>query len=355
MAVYKDKTGYRVIYRYTTWDGETKQTTKRGFKTKKEAQAFEAQMRLVKNTDMNMTLADFVPIYFEDKKNELAPTSKSNKTDMIKHHILPYFGNKKMNEITASDIIKWQNTIEEQTYEESYKRMLQNQFNAILNHAKRVYGLETNPTSKVRKMGKADGRPMEFWTIEEYEEFIATVDKKSRNYLMFEILFWTGMRESELLALVIDDIDFENNKIHINRGYHRLHKEDIIGKPKTESSVRTITIPEFLKKEIQEYMSQFYEYPTDQRIFPIVARTLQKGFKTAIEKAGVKYIRVHDLRHSHVAYLINQGVDAMVIRDRLGHKDIKITLNTYGHLYPSRQKEVADMLDQNRKEDVHDE
>ena len=355
MAVYKDKNGWKVVYRYKTWDGKTKQTTKRNFRTKKEAQEYEAQVRLRKNADMNMTLQEFVPIYFEDKKNEIAQTSTYNKKDMINCHVIPYFGNKRMNDITASDLIKWQNVIEEMGYAESYKRMLQNHLNAILNHAQRIYGLESNPTKKVRRMGKSDGRPIEFWTKNEYDTFIATVDKKSRNYIMFEILFWTGMRESELLALVPDDIDFVKNLIHINRGYHRMHKEDIIDKPKTECSIRTISIPEFLKNEIREYLDQFYEYPADQRIFPIVARTLQKNLKSASEKAGVKHIRVHDLRHSHAAYLIHQGVEPMVIRDRLGHKDIKVTLNTYGHLYPSRQKEVADMLDQTRKEDLNDE
>jgi integrase len=88
--------------------------------------------------------------------------------------------------------------------------------------------------------------------------------------------------------------------------------------------------------------------PDDERLFPIVARTLQKRMKRYTEKAGVKPIRVHDLRHSHVAYLINQGVEPLIIKERLGHKDIQITLNTYGHLYPSQQKQVADLLDEKR-------
>ena len=63
---------------------------------------------------------------------------------------------------------------------------------------------------------------------------------------------------------------------------------------------------------------------------------------------GVKPIRVHDIRHSHVAYLIYQGVEPLIIKERLGHKDIQMTLNTYGHLYPSQQKKVAEMLDNKR-------
>ena len=83
-------------------------------------------------------------------------------------------------------------------------------------------------------------------------------------------------------------------------------------------------------------------------MFPIVARTLQKRLKKYEAKTGVKSIRVHDIRHSHVAYLIHQGVETLIIKERLGHKDIQMTLNTYGHLYPSQQKKVAEMLDTKR-------
>ena len=90
----------------------------------------------------------------------------------------------------------------------------------------------------------------------------------------------------------------------------------------------------------------------NERLFPIVARTLQKRMKLAMKKAEVKVIRVHDLRHSHVAYLINQNVQPLIIKERLGHRDIKITLNTYGHLYPSQQLQVAEMLNEKRNERI---
>ena len=165
---------------------------------------------------------------------------------------------------------------------------------------------------------------------------------------MFEVLFWTGIREGELLALTLLDFDMSNNLLHINKTYHRINGKDVISTPKTDNSVRTIIIPNFLKEEVQEYIGQHYGLPENERLFPIVARTLQKRLKKYEEKTGVKPIRVHDLRHSHVAYLINQGVEPLIIKERLGHKNIQITLNTYGHLYPSRQKEIAEMLDEKR-------
>ena len=201
-------------------------------------------------------------------------------------------------------------------------------------------------------MGKAGADKLEFWTKEEYDRFISGIEVGSRYYVIFEILFWTGCREGEMLALAKSDIDFTENRISISKTYYRTERKDVITTPKTERSVRVIDIPQFLTQEIRDYVDKLYELPDDERIFPIVAEAVQHKLKHNCEKTGVKKIRVHDIRHSHVAYLINQGVQPLIIKERLGHRDIKITLNTYGHLYPNQQRQVADMLNQQRTEKV---
>ena len=352
MPAYKDEqrgTWYCQFY-YEDWQGNKKKKQKRGFKTKKEALEWENNFKLSANANMDMTLGAFVEIYFRDKEGELKERSIKNKKYMIEAHILPYFGNKPMNAITPSDIIQWQNAMRGKGYAPTYLRMVQNQITALFTHASNIYNLANNPCKKVKKMGKADAEKIDFWTKEEYDKFIATFEKGSRYYVLFEILFWTGCREGELLALNKSDIDFENNKLHITKTYYRTERKDIITVPKTEQSVRTIDIPEFLKQEIKDYVDKLYELPDDERIFPIVAEAVQHMIKNHSEKAGIKRIRVHSLRHSHVAYLINQGVQPLIIKERLGHRDIKITLNTYGHLYPSQQKQVAEMLNEQRQE-----
>ena len=350
MSAYKDKTQgtWYVSFRYIDWAGKKKQKMKRGFKTKKEALNFEKEFLHKTAADLNMEMNSFIDIYFEDKKNDLKENSIRNKRHMINKQIVPYFGSRKMNEITPADIIQWQNTIQEKGYSKTYERMIQNQLNALLNHAQKIYDLKDNPCKKVKKMGKADADKLEFWTKEEYDTFIAGIEPGSEDYLIFEILFWTGIREGELLALSLSDFDMSGNLLHINKTYNRIEKRDVIDTPKTKNSVRTIDIPDFLKVELKEYTEKLYGFPEDQRLFPIVARTLQKRFKKYEMKTGVKPIRVHDLRHSHVAYLIHQGVEPLIIKERLGHKDIQMTLNTYGHLYPSRQKKVAEMLNKKR-------
>ena len=158
------------------------------------------------------------------------------------------------------------------------------------------------------------------------------------------------MRIGELLALLKSDVNFQENKISISKTYYLTGGKDVITTPKTEQSVRRIDIPEFLTQEIKAYCDKLYEFPDSERLFPIVCEAVQHKMVRHIQKSGVKRIRVHDLRHSACAYLAHQGVAPMVIKERMGHKDIKITLNTYGHLYPNEQKKVADMLNRKRNE-----
>lgn len=163
--------------------------------------------------------------------------------------------------------------------------------------------------------------------------------------MLFDVLFYSGCRIGEALALTPKDFDLTNRKVSITKTYFRHKGIDEITEPKTEESIRTVIIPEFLADEIKEYMESMYKLPENERLFPIVSEAVQHVLKRHADKAGIKRIRVHSLRHSHCAYLIHLGVQPMIIKERLGHKDIRITLNTYGHLYPSEQEKVADMLD----------
>ena len=146
---------------------------------------------------MKMEMNSFIQVYFEDKKNELKENSIRNKQHMMNKHIVPYFGTRKMNEITPAEIIQWQNAIQEKGYSKTYERMIQNQLNALFNHAQKIYNLKENPCKKVKKMGKSDANKLEFWTKAEYDRFIAGIEPGSEDYLIFEILFWTGIREGD--------------------------------------------------------------------------------------------------------------------------------------------------------------
>ena len=199
MSAYKDtKQGtWYVSFRYIDWTGKKTQKLKRGFKTKKEALNYEKEFMRKTAADMKMEMGSFIEVYFEDKRKELKENSIRNKQHMMNKHIVPYFGTRKMNEITPADVIQWQNTIQEKGYSKTYERMIQNQLNALFNHAQKIYNLKENPCKKVKKMGKSDANKLEFWTKAEYDRFIAGIEPGSEDYLIFEILFWTGIREGD--------------------------------------------------------------------------------------------------------------------------------------------------------------
>ena len=347
MPVYKDekRNTWYCKCNYRDWLGESKSKMKRGFATKKEALEWEREFLQRQSASMDMKLFSFVDVYFEDKAPRLKERSIMTKRTLIETKILPYFGDKQMNEITAVDIIKWQNALLNQEYKPTYLRMIQNQLTALFNHAERFYDLKDNPCKKVDKMGRANAKELNFWTKDEFEVFIQCFTEEEEMYrIIFLMLFWLGCRVGELLALTSEDIDFENGTVSISKTYFRRNKTDYITAPKTESSNRKITIPQFLQKEIKQFLDRQYKLMSVERIFPITDRAIQKKMKQKTEQAKLKPIRVHDLRHSHIALLIEKGMQPLVIAQRVGHDSVNTTMNIYGHLYPNKQKQVADLL-----------
>ena len=153
------------------------------------------------------------------------------------------------------------------------------------------------------------------------------------------------MREGELLALTLADVDFERKGIFVRHSYARLNGEDVISDPKTRRSKRFITAPDFLLEIIREYAAKLYEYQPEERLFECTKYWLKEQLERCCQRTGVKVIRVHDIRHSHASLLINMGTDALLVQQRLGHEKVSTTLGTYAHLYPDRANNVADRLE----------
>ena len=190
----KDTKKWTAQWFETNAKGEKKKRRKRGYSTIKEATEYERLDYLNSSRSMDMKLSEFMEVYFEDKQNELKERTMKNKRYMMEQHIIPYFGNQMMSEISASQIIQWQNEMQTKGFSESYLRMIQNQLTSLFTHASRIYDLHTNPCKKVKRMGNSDSRSLDFWTTEEYQQFIQTIEPGTRYYLIFEILFWTGCR-----------------------------------------------------------------------------------------------------------------------------------------------------------------
>lgn len=351
MAIYKDKNGtWYVSVRYEDWTGEIKRKVKRGFSTKKEASEWENNF-LIKNAgNLSMTFEAFFGIYKNNMSNRVKLNTWLTKEAIVKNHIMPYFANKKMCDISVRDVMAWQNKMlayrdkDGEPFSPGYLKTMHNQLSAIFNHAVKFYELKSNPAAKAGNMGKEKTKEMNFWTKDEYLKFSEAIMDKPLSYYAFEVLYWCGLRVGELLALTKKDVDLKNKKIRINKSYQRINKEDVITEPKTPKSNRTVLIPNFLCEELDDYISGLYGIRSYDRIFPITKAYMHYEIKRGAKKAGVKRIRVHDLRHSHVSLLIEMGFSAVAIADRVGHESIDITFR-YAHLFPTTQNSIIDKLE----------
>ena len=310
MGVFKCKeTGtWYVMTRYRDWKGERKQKCKRGFATKRAAQDWEQKFHMQNAADMDMTFEAFYEIYTKDMKSRLKENSWITKQNIVETKILPYFGRRKISEITTKDVIAWQNEQlafrdeKHKPYSQTYLKTLHNQLSAIFNHAVRFYDLRANPASKVGNMGNEERREMLFWTKEEYQKFAVEMMDKPVSFYAFGMLYWCGIREGELLALTPADFDFQNSTVRINKSYQRLHGEDVITSPKTKKSNRTIKMPQFLCEEMQDYLGMLYGIKKKDRIFTVTKSYLHHEMDRGSKAAGVKRIRIHDLRHPYVKH-----------------------------------------------------
>lgn len=228
---------WHIQYRWTDWTGTKKKSQKRGFKTKKEAEEWYAHFILQQTSDPTMTLNDFWEIYKADMEKRLRKTTMKQKEYVMKDKVLPYFGNTPINAITAPMIRKWQGEMIDKGFKPTYLKTINNQLSSILNYAVRFYELRSNPCHKAGSMGKskADERP--YWTLEEFQKFSDAIMDKRDSWMAFQILFWTGMRIGELLALQVKDVNFEDGTIRVDESLtmkERLIEQQKVVKEQTQ-------------------------------------------------------------------------------------------------------------------------
>lgn len=358
MPVYKDHnkgTWYAAFY-YEDWNGVHKKKLKRGFPTKKAAQEWERQFLLQKAGSVDMNFEDFVELYCNDLKNRVRENTWQTKETVIYKKIVPHFKEKKLCEIKPRDVIAWQNELltykdeNGKTYASTYINKVHGQLSSIFNYAIKYYGLEQNPARIAGCVASEKRREIIVWTKEEYIKFADVMMDKPIYYYAFEMLYWCGIREGELLALTPEDFDFEKKKVSITKSYQRINGRDVITDPKTQKSIRVVSMPGFLADEMEDYIHSLYGVSKDDRIFPLSKSNLHKAMDRGSKEAGVPRIRIHDLRHSHISLLISLGFSAVEIADRVGHESIHITYQ-YAHMFPERQKEMVHQLEVIRKEE----
>lgn len=352
MPAYKDaeRNTWYVKFQYKNWKDERKWVTKRGFKTRRDALQWEREFQLQQQGSIEMSFADFVNVYREDRVPRLKESTALMKDNIIDTKLVPYFGGKAIQEITTRDVMMWQNEMlcfrdpkSGKPYSKSYLKTIHNQLSAIFNHAVRHYKLKENPAMLVGNMGSDKNIQMQYWTKDEYLRFADVMMDEPVAYCCFQILYWCGIREGEMMALTLEDLDFESGKLSINKTFQHLKGKDMVTEPKTPKSNRVIQMPEFLVEELRDYVKMQYDLKPTDRLFPVCKSYLYRMMKKGSELAGIKKIRVHDLRHSHVSLLIHMGYSAVAIAERVGHESVDITYR-YAHMFPSVQVDMANKL-----------
>lgn len=195
MTVKQNEKGlWDVQFYYKDWTGKSVKKHKRNFKTKREAVAWVNQFTMQQAHNLNMDFKAFWEIYRNDMKERLRENTMRSKDYIVELKILPYFGNRNISEISAADIREWQNTLLKKGYSQTYLRTVNNQLSCIFNYAVKYYDLPRNPCRQAGTIGKSKADEMNFWTQDEFEQFISCMEDKPTSHCGFMILYWTGCR-----------------------------------------------------------------------------------------------------------------------------------------------------------------
>ena len=352
MAVdsYKTKKGIRYRYRFMY---ENVPQQKGDFTTAKEAKHAEAVKlnKLKYHGTSDIYFNNLVDDYLNDIVNYIKESTYITKLNIIGKHIKPLFTDMPISEVRPIDIRNWQgkiknkiNPLTNKPYADTYLKTIQNQLSAIFNYAVKFYDLPENPVPIAGSLGKKNRDTFEFWTLAEFKKYISVVDDEQSLLLVF-ILFYSGMRIGEAIGLTWKNIDFENNIIDVKTTKQRINGRWVVTTPKTKKSIRPIAMPAVAMAMLAQWKKMQYKPKKTDFVFITDRTVVAKHITKYSKKSEVKRIRVQDLRHSHASLLVELGVNIIEISERLGHEKVQTTIDTYIHLYPNKQKEIAKKLE----------
>ena len=349
---------FRANLGYDAVTGKQIQKYRSGFSTKKEARAEYSKLILAAEEGLAMekkqpSFKQFIEeIYLQWYKTQVKESTYKNRLNTIEKHF-KFFYRKKVNEIEPIHVQTWQLKLAKD-YSPNYVRIIQGMLSLAFDRAIILGLAKKNPARMVGNI-KSKKVKVDFWTLEEFQKVISLLYKGDyyEHYLFicFWLLFTTGLRIGEAAALQWEDIDFESGIISVTKTlYYKSMNEYTFVDPKTSASIRTVVIDKDTIRELKDWMEVQKKVLKDCNFvlsysgIPTSKHTLPRALEKLAGLAGVHRIKIHALRHSHVALLISMGVNPLIVKDRLGHEKIQTTLGTYGHLYPNSNFEVAKML-----------
>lgn len=347
--------------------GKRRQTTRRGFKKKADAVKVYNELKnqyydgvLIYNNSTK--LKDFYVEYKKWMSSQVRVHTMEQHFPGIEKNIIAPLGEYKLEQLTPMMIQQWQQSMVDAGFKKSYINFLYKYFVKILDRAVILNVIPNNPASKIGNL-KKEHIEVDFWTEEELFKVLATFDRDSTptqalGYIMIKFLFYTGLRFGEAHALQWRDIDFDNCTVFITKDLYYKSKENWkFDELKTAFSKRLIALDNDTCESLIEwkmYQNRIFPVKDDSFVFsydglPIHKVFLNERITTHAEKASIKKIRPHALRHSHASFLISLNINILAIAKRLGHKDANEVLRTYGHLYPEYQYDIAQNINDHKK------
>ena len=344
---------------------------RRGLKTKKEALELEQYIRIVELKEKRFNFLVTIDMLFdlleeEDIQNNRKISYLTTQKNNFERHIQPYFKNVNLNNLSYEHIFEFREYLKTKPKKQKKCSTLSyNTVNKIMILLKKIFDtgvrkalINKNPVVNLRKL-PINKPVLNFWSVEEFNEFRKLITDDEISYeLFFTIAFFTGMRLGEILALCWNDINLSTNTISVTKTAYFVNNKNYINSTKTRAGTRTITInnklSELLKKWQENQKIMLEEFTTDTDSLQVIQSSpitvtknmVDKKYKQILSRnKKLKRIRIHDFRHSHASLLINNGEDYLVVKERLGHASITTTIDTYSHLYPSKQKSLAKKLD----------
>lgn len=343
MPIYKDEQRGTWFVRVNITDSVThkpRQVMKRGFKTKREAREWESDYILNAPKSTEHTFSEMHKLYLSDI--DATDTNRNMQLNWCDAHFA--FNDSPIDKISKNDLVKWRNNLKDKGLATRTMNRGIRYVKAVFQFASDVYDLPNNATVlKSFRLDADDKAEMEVWTIEEFNKFRQCVKMKEYR-LFFDFLFWTGCRRGEALAL--QTTDFHGNKVSITKAIK--HYKNGFLPLKTDSSKREILVDDELLESLRPNIESDKPFVFGGETSLSISQ-VQRQFTQAIKKAGVKPIRLHDLRHSHATFLINNGVNIVAVSKRLGHATINQTLSTYTHLLKETEEDLVNLINDTKK------
>lgn len=330
MPAYKDKNGkWFAKFQYRE-NGKAKTKLKRGFAKKRDALDYERKFIESYAPSFDMTFETCFNVFMKSKERELRPNTLKIYR-VAKQYYAPIC-DMKLSEITPHDILTVRESMNTGT---ATANLYMSKLSRIFNFAMTMYGLKKNPCRGIGVL-KEEPKEIRFLTMEQVKE-LRSLPMKADTLMLLDLLFWTGMRISEALAITAEDV----HDTYIDLFKHKTG-DGTVYKGLKNNQGRKVSIHESLSKELKEYIANLYG--RESELFPLRYYTYQKRFKQMFRQIGLEDATLHSFRHSHVAMLMHLGYSPKIIADRIGDT-VDTMLKVYAHVYESDIHEMMIQLE----------